>query len=161
MWGTVIGCGFVVTGIFSFALSPLATLTKLYLLFFSIITITIESEGETVSSNLKAFIFQQCAALEYTRPRGLFYMYIGVTGILGGKMTKRRLLGWYFFLCGLLHVILYQVTIAYIRDLSTVFRDDADLVTKFNAHANGKGWLDVSIASSNLGCLAHDPTDDG
>ena len=140
-WGTLLGIGFLFTHLLM-VVSPLATLTKLYLFFFSVITMTVESDGETVSANLKAFILKQCKALSYVQSRGLFYLYIGTSGILGGKLVKRRFFGWYMLSVGFFHIILHYATKRYIKDLHSVFSDDAFLVSTFNRHAKGRGWLD-------------------
>ena len=46
--GGLLGIGFLFTHLLM-VVSPLATLTQLYLFFFSVITMTVESDGETVA----------------------------------------------------------------------------------------------------------------
>ena len=45
--------------------TPLAGLSQLYLLLFGVVTMTVESSGDTISANLKAGILKYCSALEF------------------------------------------------------------------------------------------------
>jgi hypothetical protein len=74
VWGALRGLAFIITPSSLFhVVSPIATLTKLYLTLFCIVIMTVESDGETISADFKSFIFKHCAALKFMLARGLFY----------------------------------------------------------------------------------------
>lgn len=129
--------------------TPLAGLSQLYLLIFGVITMTIESSGDTISANLKAGILKYCAALEFMWGRGLFYAYIGITCILGPVET---LYGWYMFIVGVTMIIMYVVTSQYIAELGAIFHDDGQIETSFKKFAGTDGVLN----RHELGRLLHD-----
>ena len=112
--------------------TPLAGLSQLYLLLFGVVTMTVESSGDTISANLKAGILKYCSALEFMWGRGIFYAYIGITCILG---PVESLYGWYMLLVGITMVVMYVVTSQYIAELGAVFHDDGEIVAAFKKHA--------------------------
>ena len=61
--------------------TPLAMINMAALTFFGVIIMTVESSGDTISSNFKNGIKKYCAALDTIWGRGVFYCYVGTTQV--------------------------------------------------------------------------------
>jgi len=118
--------------------TPLAGLNMLFLLLFGVVIMTVESDGDTISSSLKANIIKYCALMETIWGRGLFYMYVGATQILG---PTEHLFGWYMFAVGVVYLVLHRMTQKHIESMGEIFRDDTKLEASFAEHAGEDGVL--------------------
>jgi hypothetical protein len=112
--------------------TPIGMLNIIFMMIFGLVTMTIESSGDTISATFKANIMKYCAALDEIWGRGFFYMYMGITQILA---PRERKFGWYMFFVGIVYLIIYHQTNKHIDTLSSMFNDPTELERVFDEYA--------------------------
>mmetsp|Transcript_30362 Transcript_30362/g.68081 ORF Transcript_30362/g.68081 Transcript_30362/m.68081 type:complete len:400 (+) Transcript_30362:111-1310(+) len=120
------------------AFTPLAFVNAVTLVFFGLVTMTMESEGDTISAQFKANIQKYCGALSEIWGRGIFYLYLGVTQILG---PRNHFFGYYMSFVGLVYLLLYRMTIKHIKEMREIFKDEAKLNEAYAKVAGEDGVL--------------------
>jgi len=118
--------------------SPLAGVNMIALTLFGFVTMTVESDGNTISATFKANIIKYCAALDEIWGRGLFYLYIGMTQILG---PNEKLFGWYMCFVGGLMLFIYRLTSKHMARLGDLLAEPGALEAAFDKYSGEDGVL--------------------